>query len=59
MKKLISCIVVALAAGIALADATPLEASIARGAKYLLANQKEDGHFSDAQMPALTALPLW
>ena len=59
MKKLISCIVVALVAGIALADVTPLEASIAKGAKYLLANQQADGHFSDAQMPALTALPLW
>ena len=59
MKKLISCIVVALVAGIALADVAPLEASIAKGAKYLLANQQADGHFSDAQMPALTALPLW
>ena len=60
MKKLISCIALALAAGIILADeVSPLEASIAKGAKYLLANQQADGHFSDAQMPALTALPLW
>ena len=60
MKKLISCIALALVAGIALADeVSPLEASIAKGAKYLLANQQADGHFSDAQMPALTALPLW
>ena len=60
MKKLISCAVFALVAGIALADeVSPLEASIAKGAKYLLANQQADGHFSDAQMPALTALPLW
>ena len=60
MKKIVSCIVVALVAGIALADeVSPLEASIAKGAKYLLANQQADGHFSDAQMPALTALPLW
>ena len=60
MKKTVSCIALALVAGIALADeVSPLEASIAKGAKYLLANQQADGHFSDAQMPALTALPLW
>ena len=60
MKKTVSCIALALAAGIAFAnEVSPLEASIAKGAKYLLANQQADGHFSDAQMPALTALPLW
>ncbi len=59
MKKIVSCAVFALVAGIALADVTPIEASIAKGAKFLLANQQADGHFSDAQMPALTALPLW
>ena len=60
MKKLISSVVLALVAGVALADeVSPLEASIAKGAKYLLANQQADGQFSDAQMPALTALPLW
>ena len=59
MKKIVSCAVFALVAGIAFADVTLLEASIAKGAKYLLANQQADGHFSDAQMPALTALPLW
>ena len=34
-------------------------AAIARGVAYLESRQEEDGHFSDAQMPALTALPLW
>ena len=33
--------------------------AVARGVKYLVAQQAPDGHFSDAQMPALTALPLW
>lgn len=36
-----------------------VEAAIARGADFLLARQEADGHFSDPQMPALTALPLW
>ena len=36
-----------------------IEDSIAKGASYLLAHQAADGHWSDAQMPALTALPLW
>lgn len=36
-----------------------LASAIARGAKFLIANQQADGHFSDGQMPALTALPLW
>lgn len=34
-------------------------AAIARGVAWLAARQEADGHFSDAQMPALTALPLW
>ena len=60
MKKIVSCVAFALAAGIVLADdVSPLDAAIAKGVKFLLANQQEDGHFSDAQMPALTALPLW
>ena len=36
-----------------------LEKSIERGAKFLLSVQAEDGHWSDGQMPALTALPVW
>ncbi len=46
-------------------DATPadgtaaIRASVAKGVGFLLSSQASDGHFSDAQMPALTALPLW
>ena len=36
-----------------------IEESIAAGAKFLLSKQAPDGHWSDPQMPALTALPLW
>ena len=38
---------------------TALEAAVAKGAKFLLSKQEADGHWSDAQMPALTALPVW
>ena len=39
--------------------AASIEDSIARGAVYLLAKQNEAGYWSDKQMPALTALPVW
>ncbi len=41
------------------AEAADIASALAKGAKFLVANQAEDGHWSDAQMPALTALPLW
>ena len=34
-------------------------AAVARARAFLVAEQKEDGHWSDPHMPALTALPLW
>ena len=36
-----------------------VEDSIARGSVYLLSKQNEAGYWSDRQMPALTALPVW
>lgn len=45
--------------GMILAAAVSIEAAITNGTAFLLANQSADGHWSDAQMPALTALPLW
>lgn len=36
-----------------------LGAALANGAQFLLRSQSGDGHWSDAQMPALTALPAW
>ena len=42
-----------------LADGSAIENSIAQGVRFLISAQQDDGHFSDPQMPALTALPLW
>ena len=36
-----------------------IEESLEKGTKFLLSKQAADGHWSDPQMPALTALPLW
>ena len=36
-----------------------IETAITNGANFLLSKQAPDGHWSDPQMPALTALPLW
>ena len=35
------------------------EAAIQRGLDWLVDHQQEDGHWSNAGFPALTALPLW
>ena len=58
MKKigLIGMLSAALMAGAASAD---IETAITNGAGFLLSKQTTGGHWSDAQMPALTALPLW
>ena len=45
-----------LAVGVAFGG---IDDSIEKGTKFLLAKQAEDGSWSDRQMPALTALPLW
>ena len=63
MKSAISAIL-AFSACCAFADGedagrTKIEDSISRGARFLLSKQEADGHWSDAQMPALTALPVW
>ncbi len=43
----------------AAADQASIDAALDRGAKYLLAAQSPEGYWSDRQMPALTALPVW
>ena len=45
--------------GMVLAAALSVEAAITNGAAFLMGCQAPDGHWSDPQMPALTALPLW
>ena len=57
MKRILMVLGLA-ACGAAMGDAA-LEASIARGARYLLGQQDAAGFWSDRQMPALTALPVW
>ena len=59
MRELLAAVVLAAASAATAAGETALEASVARGVKYLVAQQADDGHWSDPQMPALTALPLW
>jgi len=57
-KRIIICLAAISFAALARCD-EPLEAAIAKGARFLLANQSEEGCWSDRQMPALTALPVW
>ena len=45
--------------GVILATAVAVEAAMTNGVAFLLSRQAEDGHWSDPQIPALTALPLW
>ena len=45
--------------GIVLAAVLSIESAITNGAAFLVGCQASDGHWSDPQMPALTALPLW
>lgn len=60
MKKILACMFALAAVACAVAgQKEDVDAAIARGVKYLLAQQAVDGSFSDPQMPALTALPLW
>ncbi len=60
MKKMIfSAIAVSFVLSAGAASKEQIDSAINRGIKFLLAQQSGDGSFSDPQMPALTALPLW
>lgn len=41
------------------ADKPAIDSALEKGAKWLLAAQDKEGFWSDRQMPALTALPVW
>ena len=56
MKKLLVVGYLLLVGGVAFGG---IETAITNGASFLLSKQAPDGHWSDPQMPALTALPLW
>lgn len=61
MRKTLICTFCALSAAISLASvgSDPIETALARGRDFLLSQQQEAGYWSDRQMPALTALPVW
>ena len=54
MMLLVSCLM-----SLVQAPGVDIETAITNGANFLLSKQAADGHWSDSQMPALTALPLW
>ncbi len=56
MKKLAAIL---FAAAWLAAPAVTTDEAIARGAAFLLARQEDGGWWSDRQMPALSALPVW
>ena len=59
MKTIFALACAAAAACACGAGAASHSEAIAKGAGYLVSRQAADGHWSDAQMPALTALPVW
>lgn len=56
MKKLLTAAVCAVAAA---SFGATIDGAIEKGAKYLVSKQTPEGYWSDKQMPALTALPVW
>ena len=56
MRKCVFAAVVCLSAAV---WSSPIDDSLSRGAAFLVARQTAEGYWSDPQMPALTALPLW
>lgn len=59
MKRIVMSVALAVAVCTVAEQKEDIDAAIAKGVKYLLGKQTENGAFSDPQMPALTALPLW
>lgn len=56
MKKVL---LLALCLFAAVSSGVTIEESIDKGAAFLLSRQSSEGYWSDRQMPALTALPVW
>jgi squalene-hopene/tetraprenyl-beta-curcumene cyclase len=57
MKKIVCA---SLAAFVSFAAfPAPIDDALAKGAAFLVSRQSGEGYWSDPQMPALTALPLW
>jgi squalene-hopene/tetraprenyl-beta-curcumene cyclase len=58
MKKIIALSLISLL-WLPLEASPEIDNAISKGIKFLMSKQAEDGSFSDPQMPALSALPLW
>lgn len=56
MKKVLMLAIVNFAA---VSYCKTIDESIAEGVRFLLSAQSAEGYWSDRQMPALTALPVW
>ncbi|MBO7207776.1 MAG: terpene cyclase/mutase family protein [Kiritimatiellae bacterium] len=56
MKKVLLLAIVNFAA---VSYCKTIDESMAEGAAFLLSAQSDEGYWSDKQMPALTALPVW
>ena len=56
MKKVLT---LAFASFAAVSFCGSIDESIDRGVRFLLSAQSSEGYWSDRQMPALTALPVW
>ena len=54
-----SALAAALIAQAALGADKTIESALAKGESFLLGAQTAEGYWSDRQMPALTALPVW
>ena len=59
MKKLLFLFAASAVLFAGAADKATIAAAIEKGRNYLLASQNPEGWWSDRQMPALTALPVW
>jgi squalene-hopene/tetraprenyl-beta-curcumene cyclase len=56
-SKIVLCLMVLFS--LLVKASSEIDNAISKGLKFLMAKQAENGSFSDPQMPALSALPLW
>lgn len=59
LRKFVCGMACAVLGSLVAAPRPALDVAIEKGVRFLLSKQAEAGHWSDPQMPALTALPVW
>ena len=59
MRMILSVMAAGCAMALFAVTESEINAAIEKGSAFLLSRQKDDGHFSDPNTPALTALPVW